>query len=495
MSSFCARCGKPIPGGAAECGCSIDLGSLEIEGLDKRPSRRPSAPVAAPAVVRPEDADFGDDFDGGSPLTSTPAAHQSTPGGSSVFGAEIDLEDSDVGPSLELDAERPQRRSTSPPSSASERRASVPPPVRHALAPADGPPTRAEPEPENLASARKLAAYGECSGALQAPMYALRVRRRQKELRAEVKRLGEALLAAEGEAEEAMARIATCIRDVATADATLSPLIDTVVRAEAQAKDRELAVIAADTSSAVLSDVVKQRMAQVKDRIAPSRAEIERILPDFRAKQEAHRRVMAQVRRSEIELRNLRDLANAKDTEASAQTDPARKGALAAQAAELRGRSPEYESVLAAHRATATEMEGPIADLERGMAQHRRALAEGEAEIGKLQVGQQREAVALDRAKEERMQILAAARVTVRNRLAEVARAAIARGFQATAIAPLLPDANALADRAGAVRRDLELYSAALEVHDRPKVQQGWLILGGGGGGALLAIVALVASC
>jgi hypothetical protein len=140
-------------------------------------------------------------------------------------------------------------------------------------------------------------------------------------------------------------------------------------------------------------------------------------------------------------------------------------------------------------------MEGPIADLERTMAQHRRTLAEGEAEIGRLQVGQQKEAAALDRAKEERMQILAGARVTVRNRLAEVARAAIASGFQAHAIAPLLPDANALADRAGAVRRDLELYNTALEVHDRPRVQQGLLILGGGGGGALLAIVALIASC
>lgn len=495
MSSFCARCGKPVPAGQ-ECGCSIDLGSLEIEGLDVRPAKRPSGPVAAPAVVRREDVDFGDDFDGGSPLsTSTPATHASTPGGGSVFGAEIDLDDSDVGPSLELDAERPQRRSSpSGAASPTERRASVPPPVRHSST-GGGVPARVEPEPENLAAARKLAAYGECAGALQAPAYALRVRSRQKELRAEIKRMGEALLAAEGEAEEAMARIATCIRDSATLDPTLGPLVEAVARAEAQAKDRELAVIAADTSSAVLSDVVKQRIAQVKDRIAPSRAEIDRILPDFRAKQEAHRRVMAQVRRSEIELRNLRDLANAKDTEASAQTDPARKATLASQAAELRGRSPEYESVLAAHRATATEMEGPIADLERTMAQHRRTLADGEAEINKLQAGQQKEAAALDRAKEERMQILAAARVTVRNRLAEVARAAIASGFQGQAIAPLLPDAHALAERAGAVRRDLELYTTAIEVHDRPRVQQGLMILGGGGGGVLLAIVALIASC
>lgn len=496
MSTFCARCGKPVPSGQ-ECSCTVDIGSLEIEGLAPRPAKRPSGPQSAPRpVVRRDDVDFGDDFDAGSAVApSSPAARRPAAGGSSMFGAEIDLDDADVGPSLELDADRPVRHAA-PSAPRPTERASVPSP-RQSMSTTGRPSdiVQTGPVPEQLAAAKKLAAYGECAGALQAPMYALRVRKRQKELKAEVKRLGEVLLAAEGEAEESMARIASCIREPATFDATLAPLLEEVVRAEAQAKDRELAVIAADTSSAVLSDVVKQRIAQVKARIEPSRAEIERILPDFRAKQEAHRRVMAQVRRSEIELRNLRDLANAKDTEASAQTDPARKAALASQAAELRGRSPEYESVLASHRATAAEMEGPIADLERTMAQHRRTLAEGEGEIGKLQLGQQKEAAALDRAKEERMQILAAARVTVRNRLADVARAAIAQRFQAEAIAPMLPDARQLADKAEAVRKDLELYTAALEVHDRPRVQQGWLMLAGAAGSLILVIGVLVGSC
>lgn len=492
MATFCARCGNPIPSGAQECACSLDVGSLQIEGLETTHAPRPSRPKASPGIVRAEDVDFGDELGGdlgASPPPSAARAGRAEAPSGGMFGADLDLEESDGALSLEVDVDRSHRQP------AATKRASVPPPVHHALAHGSGAPPAPAPEPEQVAAAKKLAAYGECAGALQAPLYALRVRRRQQELRAEVKRLGEVLLATEGEAEEAMARIASCIRDSAAGDATLAPLLENVVRAEAQAKDRELAVIAADTSSAVLSDVVKQRIAQVRQRIAPSHTEIERLMPDLRAKQEAHRRVLAQVRRSEIELRNLRDLANAKDTEASAQTDPARKAALASQAAELRGRSPEYEAVLSSHRASAAELEGPIADLERTMTQLRRTLAEGEAEIHKLQAGQQKEAAALDRAKEERMQILDAARVTVRNRLAEVARAAIASGYAADAIAPMLPEANQLAQRAAAVRRDLELYTAALEVADKPRVQQGWLILGGGSTGVLLGLVALLSQC
>jgi predicted nucleic acid-binding Zn-ribbon protein len=409
-----------------------------------------------------------------------------------MFGEEVDLDEADAGPSLEIDDAR-ARRITAPPAEA-RRPSTAPATSRPSRAPA--PPGQAPgPAPEHLAAAGQLAAYGECKSALQAPAYAIRVRRRQAELRRQIVRLEEAVLVSQGEAEEAMARIAMCIREMAADDASLAPLLEAVVRAEAQAKDRELAVIAADTSSAVLSDVVQQRIERVRKQMAPARAEIERLSPELRTKQEGHRRVMAQVRRSEIELRNLRDLANAKDTEASAQTDLARKTALNGHAAELRGRSPELEAVVSSHRATATEMEGPIGDLDHQMAQLRRQVGDGEAEIEKLQAGQKREAAELDRAKEERMRILDAARVTVRNRLADVARAAIQQHFAAEAIAPLMPDANALAERAAATIRELELYRGAVEVHDKSRVQQGLLMIGGAVAGVLAGLIALVATC
>ena len=415
-------------------------------------------------------------------------ASRAMPGGGGMFGADMDLDEGDDVQPLELDGER--SRHSAPALARQAAEAQAPPEAGRGSLPA--PVALAAPvDPEVLAGAQQLAAHGQCTSALQAPGYALRVRKRLAALRAEVKRLEEALILAQAEAEESLARIAQCIRDPATFDQQLAPHIEAIVRAEAQAKDRELAVIAADTSSAVLSDVVKQRIQQVRTSIAPAQEELQSLAPDLRAKQEAQRRVLAQVRRSEIELRNLKDLANAKETEASAQTDPARKSSLITQSAELRGRSPEYESVLASHRATAAEMQGPISDLERQMAQLRRQIADGEGEIHKLQAGQQKEAAALDRAKEERMLILDAARVTVRSRMAEMARAAIATGFMAESIAPMIPESEVLQKKAGAVRRQLAIYNAALEVHDKSRVQQGYMILFGAGALVFALLIAL----
>ena len=232
LMAACPSCGGEISGGSCtRCGAKA-APTLDVPDLDLTPM---SVPKAAPVVARrtsgpapaladdvlaedPGEASF--ELDAPMPPL-TPISSKSPPAPTS-------------GRPMDLEGLRPEI--TIPPSNRDSVRDPSIPPVRisHVPAASSSPPRVSRPPPEDKpridpVEAKRFAAYGEAPSALlQTPLYALKVKMRQSELRRELWR---AKLAFERSQKE---------RSAAEADATRLEEVRLRLTAEVAAKEHEV---------------------------------------------------------------------------------------------------------------------------------------------------------------------------------------------------------------------------------------------------------------
>lgn len=167
-----------------------------------------------------------------------------------------------------------------------------------------GRPASLAPASDLEADARLLADYGDApEGALTTPLYAWKVLRRQREIKAALAvRKAEALHAA-GALDDALVALAERARPVAEKNPGYAPLFEELTRAEDQLRSRDK-VLAAE------QDAQRARLAQVDTRITKAEGELaeaqgqERaVATELAAAQGALAREEAKIKRAEGELK------------------------------------------------------------------------------------------------------------------------------------------------------------------------------------------------
>jgi hypothetical protein len=173
-----------------------------------------------------------------------------------------------------------------------------------ALAPAARKPHSLAPAPDLDADARLLADYGDApSNAVLAPLYAWRVLKRQRELKAALAVRRAEAEHAQNTLDDALVALAERVRPTAEKQTAYRTALDDLARAEEVLRSRDK-VLAAE------QDAQRGRLAQVDARIAKAEGELagaqghERaVATELSAAQGALAREEAKIKRAEAELR------------------------------------------------------------------------------------------------------------------------------------------------------------------------------------------------
>jgi uncharacterized phage infection (PIP) family protein YhgE len=165
--------------------------------------------------------------------------------------------------------------------------------------------TPASDAPSPDAQVVAIAGFGPApSSALGAPSYALRVLKRQKELKAEITEINQRLATAEAERDGAEATLGQAALDYA--------LVSDVGNIQAQVAEAEKAISAAKSRSAKEDeyfqhdlDRIDAEIARICEELDPLLARLQTVKDDLSTAQTHHRRVTAAVQRVQIEQRNI----------------------------------------------------------------------------------------------------------------------------------------------------------------------------------------------
>lgn len=313
------------------------------------------------------------------------------------------------------------------------------------------------------------------------PAYAMRVRLRRRALRRLLHARRADLAAAEAERDELLSRLVTEKRHQIEADPGLSPLLDSVRELERTAGEHGRALASANAEYSARAQQLERELATRREPYAVATSAEQARVRGFVEREQAHKRVIAEQGRVQMEIRS----ANTVAAQAALAAGLPEGQLLPEHVAELAQLTERALRLSAEQTAQAAEIERARSELETA----RRELAELARRVRAVEA----ERRALDREFQARLAEGTQGFSEVERRrqaeLADAGRALLKRRDRVI----ITPDARSSlleADsRVAAAARSVETHTRALTVYDRARVSDGDWILGA----AVLVVGAAVA--
>lgn len=321
--------------------------------------------------------------------------------------------------------------------------------------------------------------YGAApTSALLAPLYAYRVYTRRAPLQQALARHHAGLVQAEAERDDALARLASELRSLLEASDTFRRLLEPIREVERLSGDRHAALSQVDSGYREQMGKFDGDLARLGEALAQASAVRAERSALAEARDNELRRADAKLKRVQIEMRGVLDLARQAVGPEGGDMPPAQAAQLAELQTRIKALEPEALQARSEYATAEQALEQAQAEQRRLEAQ-KRALERQRAQAGgELEKQLSARAAGVTDAEQQR-----------RSALAEVARAVLAaRGSVAVPEATL----HALREHdrrveAQAVR--VETHVRALDAHDRERVRQGIIVALSTLGVVVLAIV------
>jgi hypothetical protein len=312
-----------------------------------------------------------------------------------------------------------------------------------------------------------VADYGTApTSALAAPLYTYRVYARRGPLR---KALGEhtaALQAAETERDHALASLAYELRPTLEASDNFRRLLEPVREVERVAGDRNAALSQADSGYREHMARFDAEAAQVQTGLETARSTTAAEQARADASEHELRRAEAKLKRVQIEIRGVMDLARQALGPAGGEIPPAQAAQLAELQARLAALEPEVNAVRTSHQivqAALAQAQSQQRALEDQLAQlGRHKAAAGSSLEKQLTV----RAAGVSEAEQQRLQALA-----------EVARAVLGARGAVDVPEPALAALREHDRRVDEAALRLETHLRALDGYDRERARQGLVVV------------------
>lgn len=347
----------------------------------------------------------------------------------------------------------------------------------------------AEFDPDELA---EVAQFGPPpSSLLDTVRYALKVRKRAAELRAEAGKLEPALEPARRELENDLKRLGERAQVAGYSSAKTSALLEEVAVADARASNAQVTLTTERQRHEARLEELDKELDQVRAEMNQPRQREARLAGQLAAKQEERRQIDLRVQRIDIEVRNAEALIARHEAPLDAAQGEV-DADLARKANEQRARLPGLHAAREELMAQRQHLEAPIDELSRELERVRAVL---------MELKDQRTGIGKARDEEESLHMrnkdLAA------NQTAEASQAARAKLAEVGRLIRIEPASPAWAqelfpeiDRKAARYHELRLSNARLlkaaESFDPKTVRKGYVILAAAGGLIVAAGIALI---
>lgn len=333
----------------------------------------------------------------------------------------------------------------------------------------------------DLAVLRAVAAYPSApTTALEAPIYAVRVLARRRELRAEVRRRQSDLAAAERARDEKLAELVTGLRARAS-DGPLAELFAPLGQLDSEAQAATGALESTIREQTEQHQALSAHLTEADAERGRLQASADEAAAEASRRWEERARAEAKLRRAEIELRAAHDAARLAAAPGAKFAPPEHAKAIRAAEVEQKARADELAPLVTAHDAAAAaadEALRQVHDIDRRIAsltdQRKRLEQAGRDRLARGQKG-------VERAAHTRLAAYAdVGRAIVTSRPQEV-------GPQERAA---LAEAEALVE---AKLREVERHLRAIDVCDEAALKRGVTMLAIAGGLLLVLLLAVLA--
>jgi hypothetical protein len=313
---------------------------------------------------------------------------------------------------------------------------------------------------------KALADYGaEPKNIVESVPYAIRVVRRQRELKRALEGVRRALAEAESKRDDRLVELGTLLEPVVSNSAEYRTVADPIQRAKKMVQDREAALLETNTAFRDRAAAIDAEIAAIDPQLAQAKREVEARQKSFEEADRLRQKHEARRKRVEIDVR----AAQAKlDAPATAQADRAQAQAVIAAANQERETRAAEERLATA---AAQKVEGELAVA-------RRAEEAVEGKVQALRARRKDLEKEFARQGAVRSEGVEAASKELRSALREI-------GLRAAHGGPDAPGADmrrkSVADAEAQVKRlqiDLEKHLRALGSADKNAVRNGLVILG-----------------
>jgi hypothetical protein len=326
---------------------------------------------------------------------------------------------------------------------------------------------------------------------IEAPGYALRVRRRIVQLEADVERLSRELKEAEKARDEALSRLGERARVAGYSSPAADRVISQIDLAEQRASGAQEDVEGERDRHRERLQSVQERIERVKQQMARPRQVESGLAGQLAAHEEQRRRIEARRNAVETEIRAA-EAAIAEARKPAVPGAPPAPPELHKRAAEAEARMPHLHAAREEARTQASHLDGPIAEI-------RTSLAAVRAELEKLEAERKSLLAAIDAEKERHKSAMSHASTRteeasrhVEAQLADLGKIVRAEAASASWAEEMFAEVDRRIQRAARVVADRNVHVAATKAFDAKAVQMGYVVIAAGVAVLLLGLLGLV---